>query len=123
MNRFLLYTVGVIFALITLYFVVSTVIGLLMMAVFWGLAILAVVGVVSLVRRTSSTPRVRKAQPVPAEVPLAVGDTVRPTAAFDGPMELAFCDGTVEMISKRGIMVRFENGEFHSVSPAAIRRV
>jgi hypothetical protein len=100
--------VGVIFAVIAVYLVISTILGLLIWVAIIAVPALAIVAAIKLTHRSGAKTVKRErvtSRPVKGIVDcvgeqLSIGDTVRAGTGFDGPMELAFSRGVIVEVGR-----------------------
>jgi hypothetical protein len=125
--------VGVIFAVIAVYLVISTILGLLIWVAIIAVLAFAIVAAIKLTHRagTKTVKRERVTnRPAKGIVDcvgenLSIGDTVRAGTGFDGPMELAFSRGVIVKVGRGKAHVRFDDipEQIHAVTPATLRRL
>lgn len=122
---------GAIGAVIAVYLVISTIIGLLVWAALFIVLALAIAVAIKCIR-AAGTVKERRVRSKPAKgivdcagESLSIGDTVRAGAGFDGPMELAFGRGVVVKVGREKAHVRFNDipEQVHPITPGTLRRL
>jgi hypothetical protein len=122
---------GAIGAVIAVYLVISAVIGLLSGVAFCVVLALAIAVAIKCTRAVGGS-RERRIESKPATgivdcagESLRIGDTVRASAGFDGPMELGFGRGVVVKLGHGKAHVRFNDipEQVHRITPGALRRL
>ncbi|GAB2839330.1 hypothetical protein GCM10027176_49130 [Actinoallomurus bryophytorum] len=122
---------GAIGAVIAVYLVISAIIGLFAWAAFFIAAALAIAVAVKYTRAAGGT-KERRIESKPAKgivdcagTSLRIGDDVRASTGFDGPMELAFGRGVVVKLGRGKAHVRFHDipEQVHPITPGALRRL
>jgi hypothetical protein len=125
--------VGVIFAVIAVYLVISTILGLLIWVAIIAVLALAIVTAIKLAHRSPAKTVKRERVSGRASTgivdcvgeKLGIGDTVRAGTGFDGPMELAFSRGVIVKVGRGKAHVRFNDipEQVHAVTPGTLRRL
>jgi hypothetical protein len=122
---------GAIGAVIAVYLVISAIIGLPAWAAFFIAAAPAIAVAVDYTRAAAGI-KERRIESKPAKTivdcageSLRIGDDVRASTGFDGPMELAFGRGVVVKLGRGKAHVRFNDipGQIHPITPGALRRL
>lgn len=122
---------GAIGAAIAVYLVISEIIGLLAWAAFFIVLALAIAVAIKCTRAVGGSEERRvESKPTKGIVDCAgeslrIGDTVRASTGFDGPMELAFGRGVVVKLGRGKAHVRFNDipEQVHPITPGALRRL
>jgi hypothetical protein len=129
--RTALVAAGAIGAVTAVYLVISAITGLLAWAAFFVVLALAIAVAVEYTRAAGGIKERRiESKPTKGIVDCAgeslrIGDSVRASAGFDGPMELAFGRGVVVRLGREKAHVRFNDipEQVHPITPGALRRL